>query len=148
MDGIHPLKKEIKLTLDFGDRDYLRPVEETKWLGVTMDNHLSFKKTRQEVIAKGKKQANFLSNLSSTKWGIPPKLFKILITLMVHVATEYAAAAWIKLPIPKCFTEELTTIDAICAKMALGALQNLPHIFLRHDLNLKPPEVQLTAKIV
>lgn len=99
------------------------------------------------MIAKGKKRANYLSSLSNTKWGIPPRLFKILITSTVHAATDYAAAAWLSLPVPKFYADKLTSIDTICATKALGALRNSPHIFLQHDLNLTPPDIRLTAKI-
>lgn len=134
-------------SIDFGSRKNLRPAQDTKWLGVTLDKHLKFKKHRDDVIAKGKKRANFLSSLSNTKWGIPPNLFRILITSTVHAATDYAAAAWMSLPIPRFYVDKLSTIDAICATKALGALKNSPHIFLQHDLNLIPPDVRLTAKI-
>lgn len=90
-------------TIDFGLRKALRPVKETKWLGVTLDSHLKFKTHRDDVIAKGKKHATFLSSLSNTKWGVPPKLFKILITSTVHAATDYAAAAWLQLPVQNFF---------------------------------------------
>lgn len=144
-----PQRKDTgALTIDFGERLNLKPVDETKWLGVTLDKHLTFKTHRDEVVAKGKKRAAFLSHLSNTKWGIPPRLFKILITSTVHAATDYAAAAWIGLPIPQFFSEKLTSIDSICATKALGALKNSPYLFLRHDLDLQPPEVRLTAKIV
>lgn len=138
---------EPSLSITFGDRANLHPEKETNWLGVILDRDLSFKRHRQEVIAKGTKRAHFLSSLSNTKWGIPPHLFKTLITSMVHAATDYAVAAWINLPIPKCFSEKLTSIDTICVTKALGALKNSPTIFLRHDLDLKLPEVRLSEKI-
>lgn len=69
-------------------------------------------------------------------------------TATVHTATDYAAAAWLNLPIPKFFSEKMTAIDTICATKALGALKNSPSLFLRHDLDLKNPEVQLTSKIL
>lgn len=50
--------------------------------------------------------------------------------------------------VPQFFAEQLSKVDAICATKALGALRNSPHVFLRHDLNLQPPEVRLTAKIL
>lgn len=115
---------------------------------MTIDKHLTFKKHKEDIIAKGKKRAAFLSSLSNKKWGIPPRLFKMLITSTVHAAIDYAAAAWINLPIPQYFTKKLTKIDTICATKALGALENSPHIFLRHDLNLQPPNIRLTAKII
>lgn len=105
-------------------------------------------KHRDDVIAKGKKRASFLSSLSNTKWVIPPKLFKILITSTVHAATDYSAAAWLPLPVPKFFSEKLAFIDNICATRTLGALRNSPHLFLQHDLNLVPPHIRLTAKVV
>lgn len=135
-------------TINFGKLLGLKPVGETKWLGVTLDKRLKFKTHRDTVIAKGRKRASLLSSLSNTKWGIPPRLFKILITATVHAATDYAAAAWLPLPIPKFFSEKLASIDGICATRALGALRNSPHLFLQHCLNLQPPQVRLTAKVV
>lgn len=79
--------------------------------------------------------------------GTPLKLFRILITSTVHAATDYAAAAWLSLPIPKFYVEKLSTINTICATKALGALKNSPHVFLQHDLDLMPPDIRLTAKI-
>lgn len=99
-------------------------------------------------MAKGKKHASFLSSLSNTRWGVTPRLFRILLSSTVHAATDYAAAAWINLPIPKFFAEQLSAVDAICATRALGALRNTPHLFLRHDFNLLPPYIRLTAKIL
>lgn len=42
----------------------------------------------------------------------------------------------------------MMTINAICATTALGALRSSPHIFLRHDLDLQPPDVRLKSKIL
>lgn len=143
-----PSLTHVTGTINFGDRLGLEPVTETKWLGVTLDSRLTFKRHRDDVIAKGKRRANFLSSLSNTKWGIPPRLFKILITSTVNAAGDYAVAAWLQLPVPKFFSEKLATIDSICAKKALGVLKNSPYLFLRHDLDLKTPEIRMTTKIM
>lgn len=143
-----PSSTQVEVTIDFGDRKELRPVPDTKWLGVTLDSKLSFKRHRDDVIAKGKKQANFLTSLSNTRWGIPPRLFKILMTATVHAATDYAVAAWLPLPVPKFFAEKMSSIDTICATKALGALKNSHTLFLKHYLDLTPPEIRLTAKLL
>lgn len=143
-----PSGNDKTLTINFGQWKGLTPVTETKWLGVTLDTKLKFQTHRDNVIAKGKKRASFLSSLSNTRWGIPPRLFKILITSTVHAATDYAIAAWIHLSIPKFFSGKLSSIDMICSKKALGALNNSPHVFLQHDLHLQPPHIWLTARIV
>ncbi|KAG0139232.1 hypothetical protein CROQUDRAFT_14965, partial [Cronartium quercuum f. sp. fusiforme G11] len=62
------------LKINFGNRSHLLPENSMKWLGITIENNLSFRKHRKDVIAKGLKRANFLSSLSNTRWGIPPKL--------------------------------------------------------------------------
>lgn len=92
------------------------------------------------------KRANLLSSLSNTKWGIPPQLFKILISSTVH-APDYAVAAWQNLPIPKFFAEKLRLIDNICKTRALGALRNSPSVVLRHDLDMKAVAIRLSARI-
>lgn len=136
-----PKKDKYEVTIDFGDRLNLQPVTETKWLGVMLDSQLSFKRQREDLVAKGKTRANFLSSLSNTRWGVTPRLFRILLSSTVHAAIDYAVTAWMNLPIPQFFSEQLARIDAICATRELGALRNSPHIFLRHDFDLKPPEI-------
>lgn len=113
-----------------------------------LDGQLSLKRHRDDFFAKGGKRANYLTSLSNTKWGIPPRLFKILMTSTVHAVTDYPAEAWLYLPIPKFFLEAMASIDAICATRALGVLRNSPRLFLRQDLDLQPPDVQLTFKIL
>lgn len=145
---LKPSSSPPKGTINFGDRKGLTPVAETKWLGVTIDSRLTFRRHRDNVLAKGRKRANFLTSLSNTRWGIPPKLFKILMTATVHAATDYAAVAWLPLPVPKFFAEKTLSIDTICVKKALGALRHSPNLFLKHDLDMKPPEIRLTSKIL
>lgn len=143
-----PSSKDTNLTINFGDRPNLKPVEKTKWPSMTFDKHLTFKKHCDEVITKGKKRALFLSSLTNTEWGSLPELVKILITSTGHAAIDYAAAAWMSLPVPQLFTKKLDSIDTICATRALGALRNSPNVFLRHDLDLHPSGVRLKAKII
>lgn len=107
-----------------------------------------FQISPEDVIAKGKNRASFLSGLSNTKWGIPPKLFKILIRATVHARTDYAVGTWMTLPVPKFFTEKPTTLDTICATKALGALRNSLYMYLRHNLNMNLTEARLTEKIL
>lgn len=143
-----PKPSTSEVTIDFGNHLALTPVREMKWLGVMLDSNLSFKRHREDVVAKGKVRANFLSSLSNTRWGVTPRLLKILLTSTVHAATDYAVAAWMNLLVPKFFSEHLMKIDAICATRALGALKNSPHLFLRHEFDLIPPDIRLTAKIL
>lgn len=137
-----------KGTIDFGNQKGLKPVTETKWLEVMLGSRLSFKSHCDDVIAKGGKWANFLSSLSNTKWGIPLRLFKILITATVHAATDYAAGAWLSLPMPKFCSEKPMAVDAIYARKALAVLRDSPPLYLRHNFDLKLLEVRLTAKIL
>lgn len=136
------------LAITFGNRPNLQPESEARWLGVVLDRNLSFKRHRSGAIAKGTKMGHFLSSLSTAKWGIPPHFFEMLITSTAHAATDYAVAVWMSLPIPKNFSEKLVSIDNICATKELGALKDSPAVFLRQDLDLKPPEIRLSAKII
>lgn len=120
---------DTHVTIDFGDRKSLHPEQDTKCLGVMLDSQITFRRHHNNVIAKQRKRASCLSSLSNTKWGVTPRLFKILLTSTVHTATDYAVAAWMNLPVPKFFAEKLLTVDAICSTRALGALRNSPHNF-------------------
>lgn len=111
-----------------------------------LDSQLNLRRPCDDVILKGTKKANFLSSLSNTKWGLPTRLSKILITSMLHATTDYAVTAWLRLPIPELFSEKLTLIDNICKIKALGALRKSLSIFLGHNLDMTPLEVRLSAK--
>lgn len=71
-----------------------------------------------------------------------------LLTATVHAATDYGIAAWLPLKPLKYFIKQLTTIDHICARAALGALPSTPAVFLAQDLNLTPAKARVQAKIM
>lgn len=52
---LQPTSSAHMHTIKFGDRKGLVPVSQTKWLGVTIDSGLTFKRHRDDVITKGKK---------------------------------------------------------------------------------------------
>lgn len=52
------------------------------------------------------------------------------------------------LPIPKFVAEQISTIDSICATLALGTLHKSPNLFLRHEFDLQPPNFRSTTKIL
>lgn len=139
---------EVLPTIDFANRKQIRPSPSARWLGITIDNKLSVKQHRLEVLAKGRQRAGFLAGLSKASWGIPPKLFRTLMTTTIHATTDYGAMAWLPAEPPKFFTDQLTIIDNLGAKAALGALSTTPAVFLRHDLNLPPPKARLQSKIL
>lgn len=135
-------------TINFGDRKNLKPESSSKWLGVTFDKRLTFRKHCQDVLAKGQQRAGFLASLSHSQWGIQPRLMRTLLTTTVRTATDYGAAAWMGLEIPDYFAKQLSTIDYSCAQAALGALKSTPTIFLEHDIHLTKPKIRLQMKIL
>lgn len=135
-------------TINFVDRKNILPEEKARWLGITIDDKLTFAQHRTETIAKGTQRAGFLASLAKTAWGIPPKLMSTLMTTTVHTALDYGVAAWLPFEPPQYFLDKLSIIDHTCARAALGALPSTPAVFLRHDANLIPPKIWIQAKIM
>lgn len=135
-------------TIRFGDRKNLEPSDQAKWLGITLDKGLTFKRHRQNVIAKGKQRASFLASLAHQEWGIPPNLLRTMITATVHSAVDYTLPAWMAFDQEEYFLKDLQVIDLTCARAALGALRTTPAMFLYHDLNLPTPKTRTRAKLM
>lgn len=135
-------------TINFVDRKNISPEKKAKWLGITIDDKLTFAQHRLNTLTKGRQRAGFLALLSKTDWGISPKLMKTLLTTTIHAATDYGVAAWLQFEPPTYFIKQMTVIDNICARAALGALPSTPAAFLHHDLMLTPPKIRLQSKIM
>lgn len=144
----HGSSRKNQPTVNFVDRKSILPEHKARWLGIMIDDMLTFSQHRTEVIAKGNQRAGFLASLSKTAWGIQPKLMTTLLTTTIHAALDYGVAAWLPFEPPQYFTDKLSIIDNTCARAYLGALPSTPAIFLRHDLNLTPPKIRIQAKIM
>lgn len=68
-----PQEPPADLSIDFGDRKGLRTVNKTKWLGVTLDSRLTFKKHGDDVVAKGKKEGQLPLKPLQHQMGHPPQ---------------------------------------------------------------------------
>lgn len=135
-------------TIDFAERKRILPSPSARWLGINIDDKLSFKQHRLDVLAKGRQRAGFLAGLLKTGWGIPPKLLKTLMMTTIHAAIDYGAMAWLPTETPRFFEDQLAAIDNTCARAALGALKTTPTVFLRHDLSMTPPAARLQSKVL
>lgn len=144
----HDIDTTSPPTINFADRKRIPPAAAAKWLGVLVDRALTFKQHKLNVVAKGRQRAGLLANLSTTGWGIPPKLLKILMTTTIHAATDYGVMAWLPTDPPNFFVEQMTAVDLTCARAALGSLKTTPAVFLRHDPNLTPVTTRLQSKIL
>lgn len=134
-----PNDTEEPPTINFVDRRNILPQKKAKWLGITLDEKLTFAQHQTNVLTRGHQRAGFLATRSKTDWGIPPKLMRTLLTTTVHTTIDYGVTSWLQFEPPTYFIKQLITIENICARAALGALSSTPDVFLMHDSMLTPP---------
>lgn len=66
-----------------------------KYLGVTLDRTLTFKKHLTNTAAKLKTRNNIVQKLASTTWGATAKTLRSAALGLVYSAAEYCAPVWL-----------------------------------------------------
>ncbi|KAG0139879.1 hypothetical protein CROQUDRAFT_111403 [Cronartium quercuum f. sp. fusiforme G11] len=115
--------------------------------------HAKLKKTNRsqddqpsDVIRKGIKGNTFLVPLSNTSEEPVTTFFE---TTVLTPATVHAAmwTAWMQFPIPDYYDSKPMTIDNICTRKRIRALNSTSRSFLRHDSDTPTPSTRLSARI-
>ena len=107
-----PVNRRLKL--------YGQPINwsrETKYLGITIDDRLTFKSHLDRVIASAKRKLMILGKVFGNTWGPHPKAIKWAYTGIVRPALVYGAIVWAH------------TIQSATCKAKLSTLQRFA---LRH----------------
>lgn len=113
----------------------LTPQALIKWLGVVLDPRLSFKLHGQAAPKKGTLSLLKLRSLARSGWGLSIKLFLRITLVLVHSRTDYASIAWHTHGKPSALTHALQRLDNTAQRLALGAFQSHPLLYLRQDSN-------------
>lgn len=126
-----PLPDQLPV-LQLGDETLL-PQQQVKWLGVIIDQKLTFTSHGRAVEKKGVQVALQLARLARTGWGIPLTQCMQLITSLIHSRTDYAASIWYQVGKNTATVKAIQRIDNIAQRFALGVFRTHPLVFLKHD---------------
>ncbi len=86
-------KAKCKLKLSWGNVQ-LKNCENPKYLGVTLDQTLTYKKHCENTKMKVEARNNIMRKLVSTKWGAGPRTLRTTTLALYYSTAEYGCAAW------------------------------------------------------
>ena len=65
-----------------------------KYLGVTIDRSLTYRKRTENVRDQVKSRCNIISKLAGTDWGAPAPVLRISAIVVVYLVAEYCVPVW------------------------------------------------------
>lgn len=124
----------------------LTPQSQVKWLGVILDQKLTFSPHGRALEKTGTRVVLQLSRLAGTGWGIPLPQCLRLISSLVHSRTDYAASVWHQYDQNTATVKAIQRIDNTAQRFAFGVFKTHPLIYLKHDTTSASALLRLNSK--
>lgn len=115
-----------------------------KYLGVTLDRSLTFKKHLENVQKKVRTRINFLHKLAGTGWGSDAHTLRIASIALVYSTAEYCSGAWLNSKHIKKIDVQLNSVMRVIS----GALKSTPLGWLPVLSNISPPDIRRKQALV
>ncbi|UYV83004.1 hypothetical protein LAZ67_22001713 [Cordylochernes scorpioides] len=107
-----------------------------RYLGVTLDPALTFKKHIDTMISKAKNRLKILKKISGLNWGANANILRTTYLALVRPILEYATPAWINAS--KTNLSKIDRIQASAAKIISGLRGSCPNHIAELESNLLP----------
>ena len=120
-------------------------VETFKYLGVTLDTKLSWKKHIKAQVKKAKASLMIGRKMIGKKWGLNPKVTHWLYTAIVRPMLTYGAVVWVNCLDKKGLTNELRKVQRLALKMITGCMHSTPTAGMETLLGIAPIEETIKA---
>ncbi|UYV63119.1 hypothetical protein LAZ67_2003187 [Cordylochernes scorpioides] len=127
----------------FLNNSKLQYSDSPRYLGVTPDPALTFKKHIDTVISKAKNSLKILKEISGLNWGANANILRTTYLALVRPILEYATPAWINAS--KTNLSKIDRIQASAAKIISGLRGSCPNRIAELESNLLP--LRLRRKI-
>ena len=109
-----------------------------KYLGVTLDRSLTYKKHTENVRDKVKSRCNIISKLVGTDWGAPAPVLRTSAIALVYSVAEYCVPVW-----GRCaHVQHVDTQLNIAMRTMSGALRPTNINWLPVLSNIEPPQIR------
>ena len=109
-----------------------------KYLGVTLDRSLTYKKHTENVRAKVKSRCNIISKLAGTDWGAPAPVLRTSAIALVYSVAEYCVPVW-----GRCaHVQHVDTQLNIAMRTVSGALRPTNINWLPVLSSIEPPQIR------
>ena len=107
-----------------------------KYLGVTLDRSLTYKKTYRKCEVKSR--CNIISKLAGTEWGAPAPVLRTSAIALVYSVAEYCVPVW-----GRCaHVQHVDTQLNIAMRTVSGALRPTNINWLPLLSNIEPPQIR------
>ncbi|MBW0503613.1 hypothetical protein O181_043328 [Austropuccinia psidii MF-1] len=120
----------------FGDQE-LKFDKEVKWLGLMLDQKLTFKKQIAKTKATFLSLYNQLARIIKVTYGINNQEAKQLVSAVIQSRVLYGSLVWFTKRNEKSVSSFLETSHKKCVRLTTGFLKQTPIAFLKHDGVLK-----------
>jgi ribonuclease HI len=121
---------------------------EAKYLGVILDNKLSFNKHVMERTNKAKAVLIQANRLVSKTWGADPALAKWVYTSMVRPILSYACLSWCTALDRRCVVDRLQQVQRLACLYITSAFPSTPTAAMEMLLGIQPLVIHLRAETV
>ena len=109
-----------------------------KYLGVTLDKSLTYRKHTENVRDKVKSRCNIISKLAGTDWGAPAPVLHTSAIALVYSVAEYCVPVW-----GRCaHVQHVDTQLNIAMRTVSGALRPTNINWLPVLSNIEPPQIR------
>lgn len=119
-------------------------VNETKYLGIILDNKLSWNKHIDYAINKGRKTLWAARNLVSKKWGLNPTRMLWIYKQIVLPKITFGCILWWHRTLIKNVSVKLESLQRMALMLMTGAMKTTPTLALEAALNILPLRIQIT----
>lgn len=116
---------------------------EVKYLGVTIDQKLTWNAHLVNVLQKAKMALGASSRLMGNNWGINPRIALWLYTAIVRPIVTYASMVWYDKAFQSTAITKLGSLQRTACLMASGAMSTTPGLALSALLGLPPLHVYI-----
>ncbi|XP_050309135.1 uncharacterized protein LOC126745359 isoform X3 [Anthonomus grandis grandis] len=126
----------------------LRLEDEVKYLGITLDKKLSFKKHVIQATNKATKTLMYCKRMFGRSWGLSPKMVHWMYTTMVRPIITYAAPIWWHAAEKRTVIQILNKTQRIACLGITGAMSTTPTAALENLIGLSPLHLVVRAEAI
>lgn len=126
------------------DNVILKYNQNPKYLGVTLDRTLSYKKHLNNTASKLKTRNNIIQKLAGTMWGASAKTLRTAALSLVYSCAEYCSPVWLNSAHTQLIDSQLNTT----MRFITGTLKPTPIRFLPVLSHIEPPMLRRSKALL
>jgi hypothetical protein len=132
----HLNNREANVEMEIKSEDQrIKHKSTPKYLGVTLDRTLNYRKHLKNTVNKLKTRNNIIAKLDGTKWGANTQTLRTSDLVLVYSAAVYCSSIWLN----SKHTNKIDTQLNQIMRMITGSLKSTPLAWLLVMANIPPP---------